>query len=75
MYSIILNRLLKIHFHLFLLFTDTREITLKVGAQVMLTKNLDSSKGLVNGARGVVTSFTQGEFPLPVVKFLSGMVI
>lgn len=56
------------------LLPDTREITLKVGAQVMLTKNLDSSRGLVNGARGVVTGFTNtGDPPLPIVKFLSGL--
>ncbi|XP_039298062.1 ATP-dependent DNA helicase PIF1-like [Nilaparvata lugens] len=43
-------------------------ISLKVGAQVMLVKNINVSKGLVNGARGVVTKFSSG---LPVVKFLS----
>ena len=39
------------------------------GAQVMLNFNLDLENGLVNGSRGVVTSFEE-EFP--VVKFLNG---
>jgi ATP-dependent DNA helicase PIF1 len=45
-------------------------VTLAIGAQVMLTINLDLVNGLVNGSRGVVISFT--ETRLPVVKFLSG---
>lgn len=43
-----------------------RRLVLKVGAQVMLLKNLSVSAGLVNGARGVVTHF---EASLPYVKF------
>jgi hypothetical protein len=40
-------------------------------AQVMLVKNLNVKRGLTNGSRGIVASFTKAE--LPVVKFVSGL--
>lgn len=45
------------------------ELTLKVGAQVMLLTNRNPEEGLVNGSRGVIVSF--GEDDTPIVKFLS----
>ncbi|XP_049853032.1 ATP-dependent DNA helicase PIF1 [Schistocerca gregaria] len=44
-------------------------IELKIGAQVMLMKNLNVSEGLVNGARGVVTKFN--EDGMPAIRFCS----
>lgn len=44
------------------------ELSLKVGAQVMLVVNMHDDKRLVNGSRGVIERFT--EKGLPVVKFL-----
>lgn len=45
------------------------ELTLRVGAQVMLLVNMDQERGLVNGSRGVVKGYTPGG--LPIVQFLS----
>ena len=50
------------------------EVRLKVGAQVMLTRNKDMENGyqsLVNGSRGVVESFHKND-DLPVVRFDNG---
>jgi len=47
-----------------------RTLSLKVGAQVMLLKNVSVGEGLVNGARGVVTAFGADGFP--VVRWASG---
>merc|ERR1711920_319017 len=50
-----------------------KRLELKVGAQVMLLKNV--SDKFVNGSRGVVIAFTDGggdEGLVPVVKFLCG---
>ncbi|CAN0078682.1 unnamed protein product, partial [Ectocarpus fasciculatus] len=45
-------------------------IELKVGAKVLLLKNLDSSSQLVNGATGVVTEFVEASGRrLPMVEF------
>ncbi|XP_046605995.1 ATP-dependent DNA helicase PIF1 [Neodiprion virginianus] len=45
------------------------KLDLKVGAQVMLLKNINIADGLVNGARGVVIKFAEDA---PVVRFRCG---
>jgi len=49
-------------------------INLKIGAQVILLKNLDVEKELVNGARGTIIDFIQDEktgLSCPYVRFKS----
>ncbi|XP_043591406.1 ATP-dependent DNA helicase PIF1 isoform X3 [Bombus pyrosoma] len=46
------------------------KLVLKIGAQVMLLKNINVTNGLVNGARGVVIKFVEN---IPVVQFKSGV--
>ncbi|TGZ55744.1 ATP-dependent DNA helicase PIF1 [Temnothorax longispinosus] len=45
------------------------KLVLKVGAQVMLLKNINVNSGLVNGARGVIVSFKND---IPVIQLRSG---
>jgi len=48
--------------------TNARKtLQLKVGAPVLLLRNLDASLGLVNGSQGVVVGFSQQGYP--VVRF------
>jgi len=52
------------------------EVKLKVGAQVMLTRNKDLDRNLVNGSRGVVEQFVldrDGD-QIPIVRFDNGLV-
>lgn len=46
------------------------KIELAIGAQIMLTYNLDVKSGLANGSRGVVTAFSIDN--MPIVKLTDG---
>jgi len=48
------------------------QITLKLGAQVVLLKSIAPQDGLVNGSRGVVVAFTKTT-KRPIVKFVGGV--
>lgn len=47
-------------------------LQMKVGAQVMLVTNLDFTRGLVNGSRGIIVAFTP-KTSIPIVKFRNGI--
>lgn len=52
------------------------ELKLKIGAQVMLTRNKDVDSNLVNGSRGIIENFVfDGDFHVPVVRFDNGSIV
>jgi ATP-dependent DNA helicase PIF1 len=53
---------------------DIKEVKLAIGAQVMLTKNIDVDSGLANGSRGIITGFSEETTKqFPIVKFINGI--
>ncbi len=54
-------------------FPSDTNLILKPGAQVILTKNFNVPKGIVNGSRGIVVGFQEKDegTRLPVVRFLT----
>ena len=51
-------------------------LNLKIGAQVMLLRNLDLDAKLFNGSRGVVVGFVKEEsLEIPRVRFMNGKII
>ena len=52
---------------------DIKLVELAVGAQVMLTKNIDVDNGLANGSRGIIVDFNEDVNGCPVVKFVNGI--
>ena len=49
-----------------------QELELRVGAQVMLTANIDFGTGLVNGSRGIIVRACPVT-KLPIVEFINGI--
>jgi len=48
------------------------EIALKPGTNVMCLHNFDVENGICNGSQGVIVRFTEGDSPLPIVRFTNG---